>query len=368
MGRWISQFEGTENEFVLYPSKKFRKIHPLILKHISENSNLHAQLHNRLVPKRLFGYFDFAFKVLPLRINFNFRALILRKLIVKHKFDYIHALEIQGAGYLLAESYAGLNQSTAKIIVTNYGSDIYYFKQYSEHKVKIESVLQLADYYSAECTRDYKLARELGFTGTEMPCIPNAGGFEIGESIGTKASDRKKIIVKCYGGQFGRGGLVIQALKDVLASVGSYHVLLYSVTEDLLCEAQDLSDKFPERVRIATQSKPIPHKELINEFASSRVYIGASVSDGVSTSFLEALVQGAFPIQTNTSCANEWFEKGAQGYSPALDIYEIKNKLLFALENDLIVDKAQSVNRAIALKYLDSDLIRAYALNFYGEI
>jgi hypothetical protein len=49
---------------------------------------------------------------------------------------------------------------------------------------------------------------------------------------------------------------------------------------------------------------------MYENFANSRIYIGASRSDGISTSFLEALVLGAYPIQTNTSCGNEWVEKG----------------------------------------------------------
>jgi hypothetical protein len=150
-----------------------------------------------------------------------------------------------------------------------------------------------------------------------------------------------------------------------LGSFNTYHVLLYSVTEDLLDKAHALSDKYPKRIRIATQSSPIPHGELVKEFANSRVYLGASISDGISTSFLEALVQGAFPIQTNTSCANEWFEKGALGSGPALDTDEIKEKLLLALESNLIVDEAQSANKTIALKFLDSNLISLVARNFY---
>jgi hypothetical protein len=319
VGRWMSQFEGTDTIFVLYPSKKFRRINPSVLKLLSKNSSLDARLYNQWVPKSVFGYFDFAFKVLPLRANLNLRALSLRKLMKENEFDYIHALEIQGAGYLLAESLLGLQDLIGKTIITNYGSDIYYFKQDPVHKANIESVLQIADYYSAECSRDYKLARELGFDGVDLPCIPNAGGFEVSESTGTRASERRQIIVKCYGGQFGRGGLILQALNDILVSFSSYHVLLYSVTDDLLNSAQVLSEKFPERIRIATQSRPIPHQKLIEEFAKSRVYIGASISDGISTSFLEALVYGAFPIQTNTSCSNEWFEKGALGSNSALD-------------------------------------------------
>ena len=365
MGRWMSQFEGTDTIFVLYPSKKFRRINPSILRLLSKNSSLDARLYNQWVPKCIFGYFDFALNVLPLKANLNLRTLNLRKLLKRNEFDYIHALEIQGAGYLLTESLSDLRGSIGKTIITNYGSDIYYYRQDAVHKAKIISVLQIADYYSAECSRDYKLARELGFTGTDLPCIPNAGGFEVSKSIGTRASDRGQIIVKCYGGQFGRGQLILKALNEILVSFNSYHVLLYSVTEDLLREAQILSENFPKRVRIATQTKPIPHDELIKEFAESRVYVGASVSDGISTSFLEAIVQGAFPIQTNTSCANEWVERGASGFITALNAGEIESKIRKVLEDDYLVNQAQVSNRLFAEKALDSISLKSIALDFY---
>lgn len=367
VGRWMSQFEGTDTTFVLYPSKKFRRINPLILKLLSKNSNIEARLYNRWVPKGMFGYFDYAFKVLPLSLKIDLRALYLQKILKKNKFDYIHALEIQGAGYLLAQSLLDLHDSIAKTIVTNYGSDIYYFKQDPVHKSIIESVLQMADYYSAECSRDYKLARELGFNGVELPCIPNAGGFDVSESIGIRTSDRRQIIVKCYGGEFGRAKLILQALKEVLVSFGSYHVLLYSVTEDMLKEAQVLAEKFPERVRITTQSKPYPHEQLIKEFAKSRVYLGASVSDGISTSFLEALIQGAYPIQTNTSCADEWVSKGAVANLPTTNSKDIEGAIIQALTDDDLVDAAQIQNHLIAKEYLDESKIRDIARNFYSR-
>jgi hypothetical protein len=367
VGRWISQFEGTETTFVLYPSKKFRRINPLILNHISKKSKLDARLHNQWVPKGVFGYFDFAFKVLPLRVRLNLRARSLRILLMRHEFDFIHALEIQGAGYLLTESLSGLMKPTGKVIITNYGSDIYFFSHSPEHKARIQSALQIADYYSAECSRDYKLAHELGFDGMDLPCIPNAGGFKINFSIGEKASDRNQIIVKCYGGRFGLGAMVIQALHVVLGRFHEYQVFLYSVTEDLLQEAQLLSDKFSDRVRIRIHSNPLPREQLIREFANSRVYVGASRSDGISTSFLEALVEGAFPIQTNTSCADEWILKGAVAILPDSNSKSIEGAILEALTDNDLVDSAQIQNHLIAKKYLDESQIKDVARIFYSR-
>lgn len=365
VGRWISQFEGAGYSFVLFPSKKFRRIHPVIKRQLGSQSGTGVKLYATWIPKFLFGYLDFALNVLPLKVNLNIRARRLITLIDRNEFDIIHALEIQGAGYLLSEALNGIAKPDAKVVVTNYGSDIYYFSIFPEHESKIRATLAIADYYSAECNRDYILARDLGFSGKELPCIPNAGGFEISQTQAVRASARRQIIVKCYGGQFGRGELIIQALHKILPLFPSYQVLLYSVTRDLLDQAQSLSSKFPNRIRIILQKRPIPNSQLTEEFSRSRVYAGASISDGISTSFLEALVQGAFPIQTDTSCANEWLEKGASGFICGPGSQEIEGRLLLTLQSDSLVDEAQIANRALALEYLDSNLLSSVARSFY---
>jgi hypothetical protein len=365
VGSWLSQFESTEKEFVLFPSKKFRNLNPVIHELFSRDSKVDLQLYSRWVPKSLLGYFDFAVHVLPSRIKMNIRVRSLRNLINQNEFDYVHGLEIQGAGYLLEQAFHGLKKSNAKVIITNWGSDIYYFKDFPEHKKKIQSVLKIADFYSAECRRDYVLARELGFNGQELPCIPNAGGFDIAETTGSITSSRRQIIVKCYGGQFGRGGLIIKALHKVLPEFKEYGVLLYSVTGDLIEDVQNLSQCFPGRIRFAPQNHPIPHRELLMEFQKSRVYVGASISDGISTSFLEALIYGAYPIQTNTSCADEWIRQGASGSISGLNVEEISQKIQIALTQDFLVNDAQMTNWKIATENLDSKVLREIARTFY---
>jgi hypothetical protein len=46
----------------------------------------------------------------------------------------------------------------------------------------------------------------------------------------------------------------------------------------------------------------------------ARIYLGVSKTDGISTSLLESIARGAFPIQSVTSCANEWVEHYKSGY------------------------------------------------------
>jgi hypothetical protein len=231
--------------------------------------------------------------------------------------------------------------------------------------LKIQSALSIANFYSAECVRDYSLARDLGFTGANLPCIPNAGGFKLSQNAGIPASERKQIIVKCYGGQFGRGKVIIEALQMLLPVFLGYHVYFYSVTDDLLESVLKLHSSYPGRIRFSPRSAPISHEALMKEFDASRVYVGASISDGISTSFLEALVHGCYPIQTNSSCASEWITLGAVGSIPAPVESEILLNLKLSLLDDNLVDNAQKKNFQIAKDFLDFDKVKEIAASFY---
>jgi len=366
-GRWLSQFTDQDIDFTLFPSKKFRKIHPKLAALLKSNKGATFSIAHPVMLPKILGYLDFLFFVqMPKFFRSNLRAQYLRKISNNNEYDFVHALEIQGAGYLCDEA---ITKKDFKFILTNWGSDIFYFQHLPEHLPRIKSVLAKADLYSAECQRDYKLAIELGFKGFQLPCIPNGGGLVTNEtlSIGTPTSIRKNIVVKAYGGAFGRGGLAIEAVCKVLETYPELTAYFYSVTEDLLNQVLDLKSKFRTRVNYSTLKKPISHAQLEDIFANSRIYIGCSISDGISTSFLEALTKGVYPIQTNTSCAGEWIEKGISA-----ELIEVKfESLLDGLEKALETKREQldsitNNNLKIANSMLSFERIRKLALSFYN--
>jgi hypothetical protein len=367
VGRWLEQFRDQEIDFVIFPSKKFRHIHPRIKQLIKSDSQMNVAIYQGKIPHQIYGYADFFFRVLPYKLfKLNPRAVELKKFIQSHDFEFIHCLEIQGAGYLLFDAIVEKSRVKSKIIVTNWGSDVYYFKNLPEHLEKIKSVLGIADFYSAECIRDYDLAKELGFNGISLPCIPNAGGFNLHNlSSSQKTSSRKNIVIKTYGGTFGRGELPIMAVGKILSEFQTFSAFFYSVTDDLLELVKTLVQEFPERVQFSRQSAPIPSKELASIFQSSRVYIGCSISDGISTSFLESLVSGAYPIQTDSSCASEWVASGALASVIPLDLEVLSKELRRALSDDELVDRAQKLNQELSIELLEFEVIKSKALTFY---
>jgi glycosyltransferase involved in cell wall biosynthesis len=366
VARWLSQFKDSSIDFLIFPSKKFRKFNPE-LAILSRYNNYRIFGLSRI--ERISGYLDFLKYVLPEKMGFESRRQrVLSKILRHESFDFIHALELQGAGYLVDSLDDELLRSPS-LIVTNWGSDIYFFKKFPDHEKRIKSLLAKADYYSAECERDYQLARNLNFSGKDLPCIPNAGGFDLVSSSQEHSppSQRKQVLIKGYGGIFGRADLPISILPSIAEEFPGYQFHFYSVTEDVQLLLNQLPEELQSRIRITTVKQRITHSEMLREFQKSRIYIGCSESDGVSTSFLEALTTGTYPIQTGTSCAHEWVLKGVNASVINLDKHELHQAITKSMSDDEMVDRTALQNFEIASKFLSRKEIARLASHYYKK-
>lgn len=373
--RWLSQFSDNKNvEILLFPSKKFRRLNSELWAILKHNSNIRLPRYERWIPGLLLGYYSYLkYEVLPKKffgVGNNLRTPALKRLYVAYKPNIIHALEIQGAGYLVSDVLKN-SMRPDKAIITNWGSDIYYYSKDESEKLRIAECLNYFTHYSAECQRDYELALRLDYRGLLLPCMPNGGGIDLSQikSPTSLSSTRNLLLVKAYGGTFGLGQISIEISKNVLRTLEKSKVFFYSVTDDLIAQVKDLKDLFPDRVEYSTVRKGLSHDSLIEKFKAARCYLGMSRSDGISTSFLEALTYGAFPIQTDTSCAAEWIDLGAIGYvANSKDVALIMDKIQAVFLNNDLVDFAQSTNNEIARKYLNFEYLKSKAQIFYEPL
>lgn len=192
------------------------------------------------------------------------------------------------------------------------------------------------------------------------------GGFEVNssENLSASASQREILICKAYGGEFGLGALAFEAIEQILSCNFDIEVIAYSVTDDLIPAALKLTHAH-KNFTFFSRRRPLSRELLLGYFMNSRVYLGLSRSDGISTSFLEALVSGAYPIQSGTSCANEWLSKGAVASIVPINLEHIISELTRALQDDDLVNSAQLSNLKVAELHLNSKTIRSKALTFY---
>ena len=359
VARWLSQFADQAIDFTLFPSSPHRRIHPGVKQLLRGETRKMTVV----IKPALMRWLAFPLSALDLLFANVFRSRLLRRVIENETFDLIHVMELQHAGYLLVD--AGLAPNLPKVFITNWGSDIYWFQQFPKHKRKIIELLDIASAYSAECQRDLEIVRSLGYSRVVMPVIPNSGGVYVNDlpKNPSPPSQRIKIIIKGYTGFVGRALTTLRAVEEVADCLDGYEVLIYSASMRVRLRALVL--RFKHRVTVRIIKKRTPHAVMLRHFSESRVYIGISLSDGISTSLLEAMATGCYPIQTGTSCASEWLTATSGAIVGPSDIGEIGQQIREAITSDTLVDEAAKANIAIIQSRASTQVVSTVARSFY---
>ncbi len=296
----------------------------------------------------------------------------LARLIEKLRPDIIHSHEIQHSGYLVIKALKYLKSPLPPWIVTNWGSDIYFFGRLKEHQSLIRSVLSKCNYYTCETERDLGLAAPFGFTGEILlPVMPNSGGFHLEKATRLRqtgpTSRRRVILLKGYQGIFGRALTALYAIELCQDLLREYKILIYSAADEVAMAAEILAGSAKLDIEL------IPHTDdydaMLRLRGQARISIGLSVSDAASISFLEALVMGSFPIQSDRGGAHEWIKDGEGGFivHPE-DPHVVATSLRRALTDDDLVDRAAEINERTARERLDFSKLRDHVIGWYDKI
>ncbi len=362
--RWIEQFKNQPIEITLIPSTARRRVHPQI----------HALLRSEqeLVLKLPWLFYAISIPTGIVDLFFKGRAMgyILRIWLRRYNnyFDVVHAMELQHAGYIMETA---ITRSTGeRVIISNWGSDIYWYQQFPRHKKRLKKLMEISSHYSCECHRDIGLAASLGFKGQSFEVQPNAGpissnNIEKGRSA-IVASERKRIMVKGYTGFVGRADIALAAIGMCAEELKNYEVCLYSSDSRSRRIARRLAKDQGITIKLLRKYE-LTHDEMLQYFRDSRLYIGISMSDGISTSLLEAIASGTFPIQTDTSCADEWITHGLNGFIVDFNKTEdIANFIKRALSDDDLVNSAARINFEVAEARLSPAALKDSHLQFYS--
>jgi glycosyltransferase involved in cell wall biosynthesis len=367
--RWVKQFRNLYNiNLYIYPLEPVIAHKDLRKNFLNLDSNEKNIKIIKLFPNIKINFFFL--KILN-TITLGFFNLLFLYLTIKFiKFKFVHSLEISRSGNLCLEVKKLLKDDFPKWIVTNWGSDIFYFYKKKSLKKNIKEVINLSDYYSAECFRDYKLARKLGFKGSFLPCIPNSGGINLSLArnlrLIEKPSHRKIIVIKGYQDEIGQAINAILAIDKIVYKIQEFKIIIFSASPIIkdFCKKIRLSNKI--QLEIIETNTALNQKEIYRLFSKSRIFIGISKSDGISTSMLEAIALGVFPIQSNTSCGNEWIRNNISGFLvPWNDINFISKKILRAINDNALIEKSAKLNWAVIKKKGLDINIKKIARTFY---
>lgn len=315
--RWLSLFRGSRITFYLFPSSPHRRVHPKLRSLLTHSSGqFKAFPFSRVLAIPMWVLAKVGLRTIP--------AVLLGLFIRAVRPDGVHAIELQNAGYLTRLSLAIFRMDQLPLIITNYGSDIFWFWKFSRHRTQLRALLERADFYSAECDRDVELARAGGFEGAVMPVMPNAGGIDKVQSESkpwSPASRRTVIAVKGYQGWAGEARVALLALAKIHGEIRDYDVVVFSASRATQKLAKELAKQYPLSITCYPKNS-LSHREVLGLFGKSLVYIGISKTDGISTSLLEAMSQGAIPVQSSTSCASEWLHEGGV-FVEGFDVHSI---------------------------------------------
>ena len=377
--RWIAQLSQSKWDIHLFPVHN-APLHPA-LRNITAYGLYSSRPEGSDASVRMRGLLPFrrgTYRLTQAAKRFwpalSQRAGWLARVIRRVRPDVIHSMEFQHSAYLTLEAKHILGDSFPKWVVSNWGSDIYLYRHFPEHLEKIRAVLAECDYYHCECRRDVGLAREYGFKGEEFLVCPGGGGFDVARAMSFRqpgpTSARRTIALKGYQNWAGRALFGLRAMRLCADTIrdGGYRVEIYlpEPESDLAIAARLLEQETGIPVLIVPKNSP--HEEILKLHGRSRVSIGLSISDAISTSALEALMLGSFPIQSDTSCFGEWLEEESGSLVPPEDPEAIARALRRALTDDSLVDRAAQANELIARRRLDASGIRPLVVQAYQRI
>ena len=354
--RWLATLQGLPIDVELFPSSPNRRVHQGIEHLIAADSVAKYRLLG--IESRL----SLAIWALDLFLGGRLRARVLQWRIGQVSPHMIHAVELQHAGYVVLRvlEVGGVHDDVT-IALTNYGSDLFWFERFPRHAAKLTRLLSRADFYSAECARDVRLARRLGFTGRALTVLPNAGGLGTASSDASTpppVAERRVVLIKGYTNFVGRAQDILGAMGRRAANLEGWDIVVYSSTLRARALCRWLSIRHPSLSMQAIPKKQLTHDEMLELFRQAAVYVGFSRSDGISTSFLEALACGAYPLQTTTACIDEWADRGAV-FSP-LDVRDpdaAVGELIRVLSDPEMRTDAAAWNTEVARTHLDSSAI-----------
>ena len=279
----------------------------------------------------------------------------------------VHSMEIQHAAYPCLQAAKALGTKFPPWLVSNWGSDLYLDEKLEAHRAVLAEVLAHADALHCECRRDAVIARRLGYdVGRPFHVLPASGGEDLRNlpMPCPPPSARDVILIKGYHGWSGRSMYALSAVLLAAPYLRNFRIRLYFASEAVAAMAREVARVTTLDIQVEPWSDD--RRAALRRMASARIAIAIGISDGIGTSFLEAMALGVFPIAATTACACEWIRNGLDGLvvNPH-DVGSLAEAIKHAASDDALVDVASLRNRRVVEQRWDIRVNRELALRMY---
>lgn len=365
--RWLEHLDASQLDIFVFNASPGRRVHERVKALMSKPQ------FNWVPSKEKVGFPSFLLQ------RFSVLNPMSRKLARDIRVitpDFIHAVEMRVAGYLLlpiVDSLGAINgkgRRTPQLIVTSYGSELHWFSKKKLHQIRIKKLLAITTKLTTECIRDASIAATLGYRGN-VSSFPATGGLSRGSlyELEYRPSARSRAVVKGYLGKWGKA-------NTALGFVRKLHQRLPNQIKEIVVYSADFRlmpfiwmHRCLSRLPVTVMKRgQLTHSEMLDLFATAAVYVGFSKTDGISTSMLEAMSQGAIPIQTNTACTEEWFKSGVSGVSAEIENLNPCLELAVELMSDEDrLRKAVAINLSTVAERYDYLQIQAKVRAIYSR-
>jgi glycosyltransferase involved in cell wall biosynthesis len=357
LSRWVSQFDDGSFNFEIVSSSPHVRLSTGLASSIRDSPSVTMTWFSK--------NFSWVMWWLDRFVSDWIRGAFIAWRVTRFKPDIVHVHELQNAGYAVRRAFQLIRRRRPKLLLTNYGSDIYWFSRIPKHLKKIRSLLDMADGYSAECERDYRLAESLSSGFQSMPLMPTAGGLILQP---LQNSARYKIAVKGYQNYWGKALVVLEALRGISHDLLAYEIVFFG-SDKVLVDAANKAVHSSDLKITTFAGGELSHQNVLTLLGESLIYIGNSLSDGISTSMLEAMSMGAIPIQTCTSCADEWISDKKTGFIvEPNNVDMIREAVLSIVRGNFDADEARSENFKVIENRYDLEALKKIAYSFYQEL
>jgi glycosyltransferase involved in cell wall biosynthesis len=288
----------------------------------------------------------------------------LRAIIQRVQPDLVHALRIPYEGMLAAEAYTG-----TPLAVSVWGNDFTLhapstplMRHYTQWTLKV------ADALHADCWRDIRLGKQLGFAVDKPTLVtPGNGGIHTDVFFPSQPLAMEPIIINPRGFRaYVHNEAFFRAIPLVLEKRADARFLCASMAG----EAQAIQWINELGIQQAvTLNPPMPHSQMAEVFRSTQVVVSPSFHDGTPNSLLEGMACGCFPVAGDLESIREWITPGRNGLLvEASDPRAIADGILTALENKNLREQAAGLNTNIIATRAEYGACMAQIEVFYKKL
>ena len=306
------------------------------------------------------------------RLVENDTAKAFEDLLLKVNPDVVHSFVL----YISCTPILKIMQKHNNIpwVYSSWGSDLYYYKNISKYKKDIINVLPRINYLITDCKRDVTIAKDLGFSGTVLGTFPGGGGFDYNTYdayIKTPVTERNIILVKGYQGRSGRCIEVLKALSKIKAQLTPYKIIVFGASDEVITYLDETNTLEGIDIEAFSLQQFLPHGKILEFMGKALLYIGNSNSDGMPNTLLEAIAQGAFPIQSNPGGASAeviTHQKNGLLIDDCNAIDQIKDLVLLALSDLKLIEDAFQINQTKIKPQYEIEHVKTQVLQAYNSI